>query len=495
MRNIISDAWAGLSHAVEDFYSDAEPTQELQPTSAISNEETSNTVTDDQTKASSSADTRATVKNIYNGRILNIPPHYDGMTDIGQRVFYKSIFAYSPIITLIPGLPDYKADAVENENKEGELYKFLEQYGEQVKTFDDNVDRGEPNFDDARQWLQRNFKDPKMNDVRYFGFKPAFSDFYPYVNLMLATVNAKMFNNLMFNYSKYLEQSLISDGFSFYANGGITYSPSISNSTRESLLAQTQKKFSSQAKELAFLTGSNASKTEALTEGTDGLSGADLTAKIKENKAKQGASDADGNIVGSTLSGSNIQFPKLWEDSTFSSGLSLSFKFVSPYGDPESIFQYVYVPFFTLLCMSLPRSETNSGYDSPFLIQAQALGYCTVELGMVTSFSFEIGGGDKMFNAHGLPMAIDVSMSIEDLYPTLTMAKKLQVLRTNKAIACFLNNLAGLNFESMNIIPNISSYIAGKLSYLRQFPDLAPKKVTQSLLGFTDKLAKIFHLK
>ena len=101
---------------------------------------------------------------------------------------------------------------------------------------------------------------------------------------------------------------------------------------------------------------------------------------------------------------------------------------------------------------------------------------------MVTDFSFELGP-DNMWNQFGLPTAINVSMQISDLYPTMAISKDYDVFRFNSALCGFINNMAGLNFEALNIMPTIKSYIAGKLSYITQIDNLAPTAISNLIFG------------
>ena len=64
-----------------------------------------------------------------------------------------------------------------------------------------------------------------------------------------------------------------------------------------------------------------------------------------------------GSVVQSFMAsnGMRVMYPQLWANSAYQKNITVSFNFISPYGDPLSIFQYVYVPFFSLLAFVLPR--------------------------------------------------------------------------------------------------------------------------------------------
>lgn len=64
-----------------------------------------------------------------------------------------------------------------------------------------------------------------------------------------------------------------------------------------------------------------------------------------------------GSVIQSfaVSNGMKVVYPDLWSDSDYSKNMNFNFTFISPYGDPLSIFKYVYVPFCALACFALPR--------------------------------------------------------------------------------------------------------------------------------------------
>ena len=86
----------------------------------------------------------------------------------------------------------------------------------------------------------------------------------------------------------------------------------------------------------------------------------------------------------SVTNGMKVMYPNLWQNSNYSKNLNFNFNFVSPYGDPLSIFQYVYVPFFSLLAFALPRQAAQNGYVSPFFVRADIPGLFTSDLALIS---------------------------------------------------------------------------------------------------------------
>ena len=145
-----------------------------------------------------------------------------------------------------------------------------------------------------------------------------------------------------------------------------------------------------------------------------------------------------------TSNGMQVTYPELWSSSSYSRPININFNFVSPYGDPLSIFKYVFVPFCALVCFALPRQAAENGFVSPFLIRADMPGVFTTDLGMISSISWQRGGDQSLWTKDGLPRAISGSFTITDLYEYLAMTKRLSFLSANPSYTVFLDSLTGM---------------------------------------------------
>lgn len=149
------------------------------------------------------------------------------------------------------------------------------------------------------------------------------------------------------------------------------------------------------------------------------------------------------------LSGYELTFPKMWKEHEFSKNYNISFTFTSPYGDPHSIFMYVYYPLLILLTLSLPvNGNTPESYAAPFILRVDAPGLLVSDAAVIRDLSFTRGGSSHDFTETGLPLSMQVTLSIEDLYSSLIMARDHQELNRNGTTANYLSNLAGINVEN-----------------------------------------------
>ena len=201
--------------------------------------------------------------------------------------------------------------------------------------------------------------------------------------------------------------------------------------------AENMKDFMSSTFQNAAEGFSNNNKILALIKGVVGAA-VDVT--------KLTTSQDLGSIIQSfsVANGMRVVYPELWSDSSYSRSISLEFNFVSPYGDPLSIFKYVYVPFCALACFALPRQAAENGYVSPFFVRADVPGLFTSDLALITDITWTKGGGNNLWTKDGLPRAMSVSITLSDLYPYLSISRRLSFLSANPSYTVFLDNMAGL---------------------------------------------------
>lgn len=134
-----------------------------------------------------------------------------------------------------------------------------------------------------------------------------------------------------------------------------------------------------------------------------------------------GATFGLGGVLASVFNGAFIDLPKKWDDSSISiSSTSYSIDLVSPYGNPFSQIQNIYLPLSMLLAGCLPLYAGEAAYVSPFLCSVFNKGVQMVRLGMITSLSITRGTGNLGFNKSKRPLAFKVSFTISDFSNIMT---------------------------------------------------------------------------
>lgn len=122
------------------------------------------------------------------------------------------------------------------------------------------------------------------------------------------------------------------------------------------------------------------------------------------------------NIIPSLFGNAYIDLPKMWDDSSASLAKhSYTMKLISPYGNPISQLQNIYIPLAMILAAALPLSTGKASYTSPFLCKAFLKGIQDVELGMITDLSITRGTSNLAYNKQKKVLAVDVSFTITDL--------------------------------------------------------------------------------
>ena len=326
---------------------------------------------------------------------------------------------------------------------------------------------------------------------KYFSLKFDYTHYYRYVNGMLRSAayflkiqDTKVYGTKLgtFNwmYDLTREDSDITGhtGLSkfigpyancvaFYVNAGTEVSDSFGNDTTQSQLAQTINGLSDTAKEINFVTGSIGAVVNA-GGIVDKLMNNGLNSALENVSNTVDSIMGKGNLlsrltknVGAIMSGSRMQFPEIWNDSSFSRSYSCSMKLISPAGDKLSIFLNILVPMFFILAFALPRSSTSQSYYSPFLVRAFCKGLFNIDMGIIDSLSIT-KGAEGEWTIDGLPTVVDINFSIKDLYTQLSMSSNdlgddISIM-SNTAELDYIANACGININEPDIVRTIKMY-------------------------------------
>lgn len=428
--------------------------------------------------------------NLYGTMMLGAPPIFNHIADPRNRSIISTFLRDAKFLSLTPGYPKYNGSNYLLKTNDDALHQTTT--GESMLTYL------------LKNGIDKSFTE---KDRRYYTFKTNYDDYYAYLETMLNTIWIKMglgtednthFNIFSFfdivkngkidpnGYSKLLPK--YQSSFGFYVNPEGATTESI-NSQSTSFGASNASEVNSQSdmfQQILYTTGMGTggaardaarkySNTLAITNSmkefvSDVASNTLESAKSLASSIKNGSA---GGILSSTLSfapslladvngflqkdqgvtmqtfattnGMRVVYPELWSDSSFSRTANFNFEFISPYGDPLSIFKYVMAPFAALLCFAMPRQAADNGFVSPFFVRADIPGLFTMDLGLITDFTWTRGGNQNLWTKDGLPRAISGSFTIADLYPYLSMTKRFSFLSANPNYTVFLDNLSGFH--------------------------------------------------
>lgn len=121
------------------------------------------------------------------------------------------------------------------------------------------------------------------------------------------------------------------------------------------------------------------------------------------------------NVLSTIFGSAYVDLPKMYDDSTVELPThEFKARLVSPYNNPFSQLQNIYIPLGMLLAGSLPLQTGKSSYTSPYLCNLFMKGISYIQLGMITSLTVSRGVSNLGFSKTGRALAIDVTFSVTD---------------------------------------------------------------------------------
>ena len=338
---------------------------------------------------------------------------------------------------------------------------------------------------------------------RFYGFQSEYNRYIQYVNTLchvfasylgIANETLPGTNTKYINYSDAIEDIELADNglsmkmrYGNYPGAFIYYQPDSSlsqtfnNMTQESSLASKLNEVSNYTKEMSFLAGTLGFPGKGITVGADvdagTLFGLGDTTFSFGNNILQRIFNRASEGVGTIIAGCNLALPEIYSGSTMSgTEYTLNIKLVNPYGTPEAAFLFQMRQLARLLALSLPRQYGPNGYTAPFILRAFSKGQFNVQLGIVESLTIRRAGqGGENQTVHDIPMELDVTMVIKDLYQQFAISNEygtledgLPILRTPKKLKLLFNNVGLLDFIASYAGYNMNQpQIDMQIDYLR----------------------------
>lgn len=462
-------------------------------------------------------------------RLFGLPHQFIEMNDprIGDksnlgRCFAERLVMEAPIICFKPGLPDFLPGKSEQE-KQSFVSRII------------GATSGNSNLKDIFQGIGSDDEDA----ILYYSIKDQYNEMMAKVNVMCkmmavflgiadtrvpwASSGAKfgnydwryysfknVYNDVNFkaksgsggSIAAFIQDSLTAAGKSlmtdtqwlrFYVDSNASFNESASSSTSTSILESYTEKLESVAKELDTISGMTGEDIGQMAENA--MSSVD--AYIQENVSGDGAfATLMKRISGNTkqiISGGNFLIPEIWQNSEYSKSYSFTITLSTPYGCKESWFLNIGVPLMHILGLCLPQQLTANTYKSPYLVKCYSPGWFNCQYGIIDSVSIE-KGADSSWSVGGLPNEVKVSLSVKDLYSTLSIP----VLPYERA-ATFLNT-GMLEFLMVNCGVDITSQnMDDKLKVwttilANNFTDRFTSKPYEAQIWFKSKLQHLFNI-
>ena len=413
------------------------------------------------------ADTSNPYANFYSsgyGAIIGRPMAFNHRCDPNERVFQETLLRNNTIIRVIPGVYNYNKDKLQQADK------ILQEHSENIQKIKQAGGDVASKLDAANNATQAKLVTEEI-DLRYLTFKPAYSQFLQSFQFLVnragtslvgrsnASTLQKFTTNIMdVLINTQTTQNATFRGFNLWVEKSTSISESVSNTFTNSVFEGLTGKISKAARELSTLLGSefggiSQDSKEIETPNNIGKAEADLMGRVIQN-------------AGNALTGSKIILPQIWDDSKFDRSYNVSFRFVSPYGDDRSVYLNVIIPFLFILSCALPSQDGPSGMKFPFLVQMDCPGYFNCPMGVISNLSFTKGGSDALFSRSGLPLVIEGTFSVMDLYSSLSLPMNDSQFVTNLGTAAFISNIVGASLyqiERNTISDRLQNYVKGTL--------------------------------
>ena len=87
-----------------------------------------------------------------------------------------------------------------------------------------------------------------------------------------------------------------------------------------------------------------------------------------------------------------------------------------------------------------------------------------IDCGAIVSLTWIKGGDNQIYSSEGLPLEINVTMEVEDLYPTSMSSKIMTYVKYNRNLLCFLENMAGVSVTQLSAKTFKAAFIESKLA-------------------------------
>jgi hypothetical protein len=374
---------------------------------------------------------------LNNLNVMGLPPGFIPSTDPGDRYFNNVMLQRPPIMSLVPGTASIRTRLLPFGRKRGQL-----------KAIAALAERADNDEEATRQLAaiiatNRSKNEEPPPSLLLYEFKRDYAQYYKYVNAMMASLAVMMDTPAGGNSIKDRYQFRLNDNFEPGLDRGLAFWVEKSSSVSESA---SNTFTSGDPMEAMRKKGTQIARSFNYAAGTERV---DPDVRLKDASNMLSMNNTVGKITGVT--GTTMVFQS-WDSSQYSKDLSLSFKFISPYGDPASIFEFVYKPFICLLALTLPKQSATDAYTTPFLVRVDCPGWFTCDMGAITSLTFKKGGSEDMWTVDGLPRVIEVTVNIQDMYPALMQSRTSSMIATNPSMQAFLMNMAGVRsadpFES-----------------------------------------------
>ncbi len=449
----------------------------------------------------------------------SVDPRMDGVSKFFGRMFAENIMASAPIITFLPGTPQYLANnskpkkvnaslALLNNNgyfnkingkslkkpkfSDLRLYEFSNNYSEYIKYVNVLCRTGA---------IYLNLGDTKLGDTKLRDFN--WKDYNPYKNTKTKSITVKSQKKkgkLKFTKNTGAKASTLANAaknksfVQFYIDADVSASDSFGNQTSTSMMKGLLDTGSETMKEIAFMANSGlggealsgfvADSAEAMTAGIEQILGG--------NTISNGLSRII-NLGTETLRGNNIIMPDVYQSSSYMKNYTIRVHLKSPYGTKLGYYLNIFVPLMHILALALPRQASANSYSAPFIVKAYVDSIFSCNMGIIAGVS--INRVSESMSVEGLPSEVDVDIDLTDLYSGIQMssADNPLLFMCNSSLQEFLAVNCGLSLIDSSFKTKFKNLANNLARIALDKPGQVTQAIDESIHKQVDKILKLYY--
>lgn len=143
-------------------------------------------------------------------------------------------------------------------------------------------------------------------------------------------------------------------------------------------------------------------------------------------------------------SGSRVDFPQIWQGSSFDTTYQFTLKLYNPYpGDDEAYMKFIIDPIIHMLTFMCPISDSNFTFSFPLMCRFNCPGLAGLDAAYVSNMDIIKGGESNDISFDQRAGSVDIRFSIRPLYNTMIIRKQENVNEERPTLDQYSKHLRG----------------------------------------------------
>ena len=127
-----------------------------------------------------------------------------------------------------------------------------------------------------------------------------------------------------------------------------------------------------------------------------------------------------GDAAGKLFSGSRVDFPSVWQGSSFEPSYNLTVRLYNPFPNDSTAYnKFILAPLCMILAMTVPMSDSKWTYNFPLFCKARCPGLFELPSAAFSSVRVIKGGDTNDVSWHQQPGTVDLQITLDSLFQTM----------------------------------------------------------------------------